>query len=97
MTHKTHADLPDDERDAFAAVCAEYQRAVSAFDVSWEEQYPDHGTVDHIERVVHVRAIGIPSEPVTYDAGPNTHWIDGFASDLAAGTFDPPGLAPGVI
>lgn len=92
MTHKLHAELPESERDAFAAACREYQRSVDDFEVTWEEQYPDHGKVDHIERVVTVRAPGMPSEPVTYDAGPGTHWIDGFTADLASGTFDPLGL-----
>lgn len=93
MTHRLHADLPIEERDAFAAVCREYQRIADDFEVTWEEQFPDQGVVDHVERVVTVRVLNAPSEPVTYDAGPGMHWIDGFAADLAAGAFDPPGLA----
>ncbi|WP_211463193.1 hypothetical protein [Collimonas silvisoli] len=86
MSTKTLAELPRNEQDDFAAVCAEHGLETVQFLVYVEELYPVVGG-GCIQRQAYVER---SSNQVarTYPAGFGASWIIAFSVDLVEGEFD---------
>ncbi|WP_028215339.1 hypothetical protein [Paraburkholderia mimosarum] len=87
MAGHLFSQFPQDEQDDFAAVCQNYGRAVSEFEVVDEDQYPSGGRSGPIGRQVTV-ALRRKSAVALYDGGHGRAWISDFENDLKSGSFD---------